>query len=504
MTEQIDYIPAIRGYTRVWIIPGRARADHEPEFQCCARLMSAEQSFGDVTLFKCPHPSIPGRFITVGKIRAGESPATSTIESKHALDIRSRMLQLAKIGCPMDVQLHYGDCEDLSQFNDFKKVLVFEDVDITSWTTDDLGALEDGDESPIMESAPISALTLYDYTPLSFSEEAADVVTNQVIDVVICDDISCGGCADESEGCEKIYALTLAAGGSPGTPPDVVFSLDGGNTWYAHDIDTLGAAEDPSALACVGIYLVVVANSTNRLHYTLLADVTDVDDPAFTEVAAGFVAGGEPNDIWSVGTKAWIVGDFGYVYVVTDPTGGVVVQDAGEATISQLNAVHALNANFAVAVGNDGAVIVAENGVNWAITPTNPVGPGTDLTSVWVKSKTEWWVTTSAGDLFFTLNGGETWTQQAFLGDGAGVAEAIVFASDSIAYLSHTTAAPLGRLLASFNGGWEWVVLPQQPGLMPDNDEFTAIAACQVDPKLLVGVGLDGDGADGIIVVGQN
>lgn len=499
-----DFIPAQTGWTRLFIIAGRARPDHEPEFMACFMAGSPSKPFGDITDIECPHPTQPGKFVKVGQIRSGDDRATLDISGKHALDIRSRMLQLGLQGCPLDVFVHYGDCEDLSIYNDFKKILVFEDAGITEWGADDLGTLADDGQAEINETSPISAQIIYDYVPFSFSEEAADVVTNEDIDVVICDDISCGNCEDESDGCQKVYSLTLAAGGSPGTPADVVFSLDGGNTWYAHDIDSLGAAEDPNALACVGLYLVVVSNASNSLHYTLLSDVTDVIDPVFTEVTTGFVAGGEPNDIWSVGNKAWIVGDFGYVYVTTDPVGGVTVQDAGIATTSQLNAVHALNANFAVAVGNDGAVIVAEDGERWSVTPTNPIGPGTDLTSVWVKSKTEWWVTTSAGDLYYTLNGGETWTRKRFTGDGVGTAEAIVFATDSIAYLSHTTAAPLGRLLASFDGGNSWIVLPQQPGLIEANDRFNALAACQVDPKLLVAVGLNDNAADGIIVVGAN
>jgi photosystem II stability/assembly factor-like uncharacterized protein len=465
--------------------------------------MSLSKPFGDVTDIECPSETEPGKFVKVGQIQSGDDRATLSLEGRHALDLRSTLLSLAKRRCPADVQIHYSDCEDLSQFNLFKKVLFLEDSLLTEYGTEDLGALEDDQQSAVNETAPVSARILYDYIPLSFGGGGEDVVTNPLLDVVICDDVSCGSCTEESDGCEKIYAISTAAGGSPGTPPDVVFSLDGGATWYAHDIDTMLTAEVPSAIACVGQYIVVVSNETNSLHYVLQSQMTNLVDPAFTEVATGFVAGGEPNDMWSVGNKAWIVGDLGYVYVLTDPTAGVSVQDAGEATISQLNAVHALSANFAVAVGNDGEIIVSENGTNWAQTVASPVGVGTALTSVWVKSKTEWWVTSDAGNLYYTLDGGETWTIKAFDGSGAGTAEAIVFATSSIAYLSHTTAAPLGRLLASFDGGYSWIVLPQTVGLMPDNDEFTAIAACQAEPKLLVAVG-DADGVDGIIVVGES
>lgn len=507
-----DFNPAQTGYTRVFIIDGRARPDHVPAFQSCMRAQSLSKPFGDVTDIECPSPTEPGKFNKVGQIQSGDDRATLTLEGRHALDLRSILLNIAQRRCPVDVQIHYSDCEDLSQFNLFKKVMFLEDALMTEYGTEDIGALEDDQQSAINETAPVSASKLYDFVPLSFSEEGEDVISSTLLDVVICDDVSCGFCKegrgyDESDGCQKVYSISTAAAGSPVGIPDVIFSLDGGLTWYAHDIDTLLTGEDPNALACVSGWLVIVSNATNSLHYTPLIDITGLMpyDPVFVQNGVGFVAGGEPNDIWSVGNKAWIVGDGGYIYVLTDPAIGVTVQDAGEATPSILHAVHALNENFAVAVGNDGIVLVAEDGTNWSQSPNLVVGIGTNLTSVWVKSKTEWWVTANNGNLYYTLDGGEVWTQKAFYGDEAGIANAIVFATDSIAYLAHTTADDVGRLLTSFDGGYSWIVLPQMPGEMPLAHDITAIAACQADPKLLVAVGQqDAAQGDGLVIVGRN
>ena len=92
--------------------------------------------------------------------------------------------------------------------------------------------------------------------------------------MVICDAIGCGDCEDESDGCQKIYSVTLQAGGSPGTPADVVFSLDGGATFLAHDVDSLGAAEDPTGIACITIYIVVISNDSASLHWALKSEFT--------------------------------------------------------------------------------------------------------------------------------------------------------------------------------------------------------------------------------------
>ena len=103
------------------------------------------------------------------------------------------------------------------------------------------------------------ALDLYEVLPISVIERAGTVVVNEVVDVVMCDTASCGGdCEDESDGCQKIIAVTVAAGGSPTTTPDILYSLDGGATWFTHDIETLTGDEDASGVACVGSYVVVV------------------------------------------------------------------------------------------------------------------------------------------------------------------------------------------------------------------------------------------------------
>lgn len=63
---------------------------------------------------------------------------------------------------------------------------------------------------------------------------------------------------------------------------------------------------------------------------------------------------------------------------------------------------------------------------------------------------------------------------------------------------------PLGRILRTYDGGYSWNVLPEGSGSMPDNDRFNAIAACTADVNFVVGVGLGGNGTDGIIVVGAD
>lgn len=491
----------ITGNSRVFLIDGRASPDKTPSYESCMRMMGVSQGFGDVERVECPDPSEYSSFNEVTEIRGSEERATTSLSGRYMMNLKSTLLDLATKGCAVDIQLHMGTCTDPSSFNTFKKALVLENASLTSYSTDDLGALGSGDNASVDESADISAENMYEVLPLGFGIKAGSIITNEIVDVVMCDVVSCGDCEEESDGKQKIYGLSIAAGGSPSTPADVVFSIDGGTTWYAHDVDTLGAAEDPDAIDCVGDYITVVSNASGGFHYALKSELDGDIDPSFTEVTTGVVAASEPNAIFSLGTYAFIVGDSGYVYDTSDITAGVSVVDAGTATSNALNAVHALSEEFAVAVGDNGAIIFTETGDSWT-SIAGPVGINVDLNTVWVKSETEWWIGTDTGYLYYTLDQGDSWTEKSFTGSGSGSVHDVVFVTDSVAYLAHATATPAGRILRSYDGGHSWQVLPEGTGSLPANDRINALGYSG-DANFIVGGGLDDDGSDGIMIVGS-
>lgn len=492
------------GYSRVFLIDGRARPDHAPVYQTYMRAGSPSKGYGDVTSIENPSAVQYDAFDEIDTIKGAEERATMDLISRYLMDVASEMLRIAEIGCGVDVQVHFGACTDPTAFNTFKKAFVMENAFFSNWSADDLGALESGDRNPVNETGSISAKTIYEILQLSVAEVAGSIVTNEVLDVTICDQVACGECEEDSTGCQHIYAITTAAGGSPGTPADIVFAVDGSN-WYADDIDSLGAAEAPSAIGCVGDYVVVVSNASGSAHYALKSEVDDVDfDETWTEIATGFV--GAPNDCWRAvgGRYLYICGDSGYVYRTDDITAGVTALDAGVATAENLNAIHMLSDIFGVAVGDDGAIVYTEDGTTWAALTAGPVGAGTNLNCIWCQSETVWFVGTSAGTLYYTVDKGANWTLKGFPGSGSGVVYDVAFASDAVGYLAHATTTPAGRILRTYDGGYSWNILPEGTGTIPANDRINALAACIYDVNFVIGVGLADDGADGVIVRGAD
>lgn len=499
-----DYTPAKTGNSRVWLIENRARVDHAPVFQSCMKAGGLDQTFGDIESIECPSPTSYGEYVEVAAVKGSKERAKVTLSGRYALDIKSTLLRVARARCSADVQLHLGDCEDPSAFSDFKKVVVLEDAQLTNYSTEDLGSLASGDEGKIDESTDLSVGDVYELGLLTFGEKAADIVTNELVDVVICDTVACGSCSTVSGGCDHIYAVSKAAGGSAGTPPDIVFTIDGGTNWYAHDIDSIATAVDAAGVACLGSYVLVIAtNATYPLNYALKAEILPTYDETWTVITTGFVAAGTPRAIWSTGSTAFIVGSAGYVYSCTDPTAGVTVLDAGSATAKQLNAVHGLSAKFVVAAGSAGALIKTEDGTNWvAVTPTNINFIATDFQCVLVLSKYVWLLGTRQGSLYYTLDGGATFYSKSFSGSGSGVVWDLSAPTGSVVYMSHASTTPRGRIFRSIDAAYSWMLLPDTSISMPLSDRFTAIAACEQDPDVVVGVGLADNGSDGIVVLG--
>ncbi len=322
--------------TRVFLIEGRARADHQPNFKSCLAAAAASWSFGDVEAIECPDPDQYGKWVEVGSIQAAGDRPTIGLVGHYELDEESDLLRLARAGCAIDVQVHFGVCTDPSEFLEFTKIDIYEESRISNWSTSDQGALQQADQSAVDETGDLSAKIIYSALPLGMAERGGDAVINVLVDVVLCDTASCGDCEVESDGCQVLYAIDDGVSGSPGDVADLVYSTDKAATWAAETIDTLAIGEAPSAVACLGLYVYVVSNADCGIHYKLKANIGDGLNGWTRNVGGLTCVAGAPNDTWSVGTYAFIVGDGGYIYTTTDPTNGVVVQDAGSVLVVQL------------------------------------------------------------------------------------------------------------------------------------------------------------------------
>lgn len=496
----VTFKPARTGYSRVFLIEGRARPYHAPTYQSNMKAGSLSYSAGDVEKIEVPDPNSFDKFIEVGVIRGDSDRPSITLTGRYAADIKSSLLKLTNQGCPVDVHINFGQCTNPSNNNSYTKKIVIENAYSTDYETEDLGALGTDERAMVNEEVTISGRNVYELVYNSWTTKAADVVTNELLDITLADNASCGDCETESDGCNRVFAITSAAGGSPTTPADVVFTLDGFLTVYAHDIDTLGTSDDPSGVAALGDNLVVVSEASESLHYAPIADFNAYTDPAFTEVSTGFVTGAGGRKVSATNNRIYIAAADGYIYYTANPASGVTALESGTLTTSDYNDIVALTDDFVVAVGNAGVIVKTENGSTFSAV-NSPVGVGVNINTVVVFDTSTYMIGTSTGNVYYTRNSGESWTEKTFTASGTGSVEHIVRAGDTRMYMSHTVSSR-AKVLVSDDGGNSWVVAPQGEGSLPLGDKINRLAACPDVPEYVFCAGLGDDASDGFLLIG--
>lgn len=487
--------PVRSPFSRVFTIEDRASPSNVPVYEGQARAMGPSWAFGDRTPIREPDPDRYGSFNIIDAIKAERELPQLTIENRYQYTL-SAFLDLGRRGCPFDVQVHFGKCQDPRDFNGgWDKILVLEAADLTNWSTNELGALEQGQDALVNETIDMDGFDMFEIKQVAFSTLAAAEVVQEVVDIIVCDAISCGACGLPSNGCQVIFGIQLSAGGSPGLPSEVIFSNDGGATIGETNITSLAAGQEPSALACVSTRLAVAAED-DAIHYALLNEIIDGIE-TWTQNTGGIDVGDPPQALYSAGgANTWGAGVDGKIYFWSDITADAVVQDSANVGTEDYNAIHGLDDQVVVAVGVLNQIGRTLNGTDWeALTGPNV---GVDLTSIAVKGKEEYLVGDAGGQLWYTLNGGTTWTEKTFPGSGAGAIEDIVFATKTVGYMSHTLSGA-GRILRTIDGGNSWYVLPEGTGSIPTNQRINALDACDEDVNIAYAGGL-GVGTDGIIV----
>lgn len=418
-----------------------------------AELTGVTESYGDVDPIYMKDPVVLDRYIPVGRQRSTPELGSATLNMFEKIGYVPR--DLGKQGCSFNVYRPVGNCKSLADFTSgWDYVEIYGGCVATERDGGDVFPM-DGDEA-LSNSYSLSIQEMYKAGRLSFGEKAAAQVGREVIDVVWGGGVSCGECGPADTGATRLYAVVAGSGaGSPGLPAELVYvnrnPVDGSVTVYEYNLSWLTTSENPTAVEIMGDYIIVTSNAALSYAYAAINPL-DGTVGTFTEVATGFVASKGPNDIFVANPfQAYIVGDGGYIYSLTNVTQGVTVLDAGDATVQNLARVHGDGMSTLVAVGASATVVYSVNG--GAAWQTTSAAPGSAaLTAVAVKDRYHWWV--GGSSRYYTRNAGVSWTQQAIT--GAAAIQDIVFATPEVGYTLYTTAAPLARIQATMNGGRDW------------------------------------------------
>lgn len=489
--------PAKTAFSRVFSIINMAGPANGPTYHIMARAGGVEYGLGNVTPIYYPSPIEYGQFEVADEIVGGAEPPTLGLVARYPFS-ESEFMQLARAGCPIDIQVHFGECSDPRLFDTgWKKVLVFEGAHLTSYSLGDLGALAGDENAVIDEEIEVAGRRFYEILPMTYIGCAPSLIAHPLKAIVVCDTPSCGNCGEVSSGCERVFAV---AGPSTQVKPYVVFSADGLVTYDSSTITTATIGDIPYDIGCVGDRLVVTDPSAGGYHHVRINDLIDGIE-TWTLVTVGFNPTNGPRAMTSISERdTWFAGAGGYLYYSSGIADGVTIQDAATLTTENLNDIYAYDTECVFAVGDDNTFLFTTNGgLSWGIL-SGPEGDA-NLTCVFARSEREVWVGTSTGKLWYTLDGGAHWQQKAFPRSGTGVVNDIVFASNSVGFLAHT-AGSRGYILRTINGGYSWYIAPEGSGSIPDNAAINSLAVCRREVNVLFAAGAASDGSDGILIKG--
>ena len=430
-------------------------------------------------------------------------PELGTLPFQQRMDrlLRSAWWDLKERGCRFHLQAVLGKCSNPSDFTQWESKILYSFAKMTSFGHGTLNPNEGGDNAAINESGELEFRRMIPIRPVRFSEKADAVIVAEVLDGLYNDVAQCGDCGPASDGCKKAYFLTLANGGSPGLSSQIVYTLDGFATVAALDIPTLGGLSG-TRLAVVGSYLVVISEASASHHASTLDDI-DAGIVNWAEVDSGYVAGKGPRAIYSQSAlQTFVAAAGGYIYRLDDATTAVEVVTDGSVSTQDLNDIHG-NGSVIVAVGGSNAVLVSTNdgeGFSLTVGPT----PGVALNAVWVADSNTWFVGTADGRLFYTSNGGRTWTQTA-LGSGITAINDIRFVEDQnaanvIGYLALQTAAG-ARVYRTTDNGHSWQYRAPAIDKLPTAERINFVYPCGYN-KVIAGGRVTSAG-DGILAEAQ-
>lgn len=453
-----------------------------------------------------PDPDNIKKYKLVGtSVSPPEMPtATLLLREKHGVLPK----QLTYIGCPFNIYEVSGQCKNLGDFlhgwTDY--VQVYSGAEIsgkdfgsrTSW---------DGDD-PVEDSMELTLTDIYPVGPLNFAVSAGSEIDLEVIDVVFQSTVECGNCGPYREPNDRIYWLTISSAGSPGLPAEVIYTTDGGTTFSQMNIDGMDGSTSPVGIDIVGDYLIVLGGETTPTYYYSKINEDSGVPGTWVAVTSGFTASTNPNDVYVKSTRSvFFAGDGGYIYKATSVTSGVSVIESGTATSENLLRISGNYDQTIVAGGENGALIMSDDGGRiWASVPTSPTTD--DIQALGIKNKYEFWVGTSAGEVHYTLDGGNNWEELAFAESGNGQIYDVVWLNSDVGFILYTDATPTAKILTTWNGGADWLDTAEPrifnwPTFTRANRIAYPHTHASIAANSVAIAGLGADAEDGIALIGE-
>jgi photosystem II stability/assembly factor-like uncharacterized protein len=446
-------------------------------FLGCHDLGDISEKSGSIELLRCMDKK--GGWRTVGSTQSPPDAVTTSIEN---LTFIARDW-LEKLSCEFTLYSMHRSGGEPDIFTNYVRALIINRARVTTIT--DKGIVHHEEETSSTQGRDIEAWPpVYRTGTLTARRETTsetlalnDVHTYSPLD-----------CEDRIKPGDKV----ISGADSSAYTGNVQQTLDAGATWAALTADPFLAGSN-----IMSVVAFPISDTVTRLMVALEAPVggqgkiaySDDNGATWTTVNIGGATAGhgamDSGALFALDQgHVWLASAAGYVYFSDDGGASWTAQTSGTLSTEDLRCIAFSDENYGMAgADNDVLLFTSDGGTTWELTDT-VTGSGDAINTI-APAGAYWWAGTSGGELFYSRNQGETWAQRTFSGTGVGNIADIEFANDLIGYAIHNTAAPVGEVMVTINGGYSWkaITTPANNGLnaLSIADESTVYAVGEVE-----------------------
>lgn len=469
-----------------------------PEYMGSYDLDEIDEDLGGIELIQDRDAN--GRFRT----RGFTEDAPSVIETTLTTYLTEAAELLEGLDCPgwLHINMKCGGRSDVMA--NYERGFILDVAKVTNRKIDNLSNRSESDAAEqmfdIAALPPVTRIFALSVLRKGLSE------TRAVNDVFLLKDDRCSDCSVGFDA--GTYGLQTTDGFTA-ISANILFTVNGGVTWTAGSADPFAVVENvqPGVAFMVGKDTVRFLVGRGTTDAGAPAEVAYTDFNLVTDTAPGaswtLVNLGSTNALFFNRAKTiyvhdlnniWAVTTGGYIFKSTNGGGSWTVQDAGVATVENLNAVQFAPGSKSIgyAAGANNAVLkTIDGGVTWSAL-TGPSGQTTDaVLALAVLNKNVVMLGYDDGTLWRTANGGLTWTQiTGWTGTGVGDIQSLSFVNELVGFMAHNNASPVGAVLFTRDGGntWEAKSTPTNTGLNAIDalNAYTAFAAGEVQAATAV------------------
>ena len=450
----------------------------EPQYLGCHSVGDIEQPEGDIDLIYCPDPSGPNRFLVAGSVQGAAGAITTTVTA----DVTASLDYLETVKCPFTLFVHLIETGRRDVFTNYKRSFVLVNSTITSRSLTNLLTRSPDDNARSEQSFEISAETLLRIADFTISTQTVSELFD-IVDLAACGDERCRSAENTARAaCEVMYAATKdAVGGSPGTSMNVLKTVNGGGTWELTNADPFAVGENIGGIACIELggddFRVLAVRGEADAGNPIECAYSDDSGTTWTNVNLAAAPNSEylasPHALMALSRNdIWVGGSLGHIYHSSNAGITWALQSDSTLTAVAINAIEFIDKDIGW-MGGAGNVLgkTIDGGTTWSAIAGHTDENANDVTSIAVLDRNRVWVGYSSGKIYYTddagANGDASWTEFTFSGSGAGSVNDIAFFNDLLGYVVHDTAAPLGSVHYTIDGGFTWqsIATPTNAGL---------------------------------------